>query len=173
MTTIPYDEGFTILLNGESIPYEKTLDSLIYFTIEEAGDYTLEFVYRPKMLVLGATISCASAALFIFLCLFEKKFRAFAWGKGGRTIGVNDHDDADILAYDPSAWNYGFLLEDETDVPEDSDEKAEEHEDLQESSVSEDSVEPSDDMNASEQIEVISDEATDTEASEETTTVEE
>ena len=173
MTTIPYDEGFTILLNGESIPYEKTLDSLICFTIEEAGDYTLEFVYRPKMLVLGAAISCASAALFIFLCLFEKKFRAFAWGKGGRTIGVNDHDDTDILAYDPSTWNYGFLLEDETNVPEPFVENAEVQEDEQESSVAEDSAEPSDDIIASEQIDIISDEATDTEASEEATSAEE
>ena len=106
--------GFTILLNGESIPYEKTLDSLICFTIEEAGEYTLEFVYRPKVLVLGVAISCASVALFLFLCIFEKRFRAFAWGKGGRTIGVNDNGET--LDYDPSCWNYGFLIDDAPDL---------------------------------------------------------
>ena len=136
MTTIPYDEGFTILLNGESIPYEKTLDALICFNIEEAGEYRLEFVYRPKELVLGVAISCASVALFLFLCLFEKRFRAFAWGKGGRTIGINDTDDL-VLPYDPSAWDYGFLKEDDENSGESESPAAEDNGDIDEPLASE------------------------------------
>ena len=71
LTTIPYDEGWQIYLDGENVQYTKALGALISFDIENAGEHTLEMRYMPKAFVLGASCSAVCILLFIFLCVLE------------------------------------------------------------------------------------------------------
>lgn len=112
-TTIPYDEGWTVLVDGERVPYEKSLNALISFEISDAGEHTLEFVYRPDALVLGITVSVASIAIFVLVCIFEKKIRAFLWKGKGKTIDADNC--AAIDEADASLWDFSFYSYDPAD----------------------------------------------------------
>ena len=72
LTTLPYDEGWKIYLDGKEIDYTITLDALIAFEIEDAGEHTLEMKYAPKTFTLGLAISILSAILFTIIVIFEK-----------------------------------------------------------------------------------------------------
>ena len=72
LTTLPYDEGWKIYLDGKEIDYTITLDALITFEIEDAGEHTLEMKYAPKTFTLGLAISILSAILFTIIVIFEK-----------------------------------------------------------------------------------------------------
>ncbi len=71
LTTIPYDEGWNIYLDGEKIEYSKTLNALITFNIENEGEHTLEMRYMPKEFVLGAACSIVCTLIFLLLCLID------------------------------------------------------------------------------------------------------
>ncbi len=71
LTTIPYDQGWNIYLDDEKIEYSKTLNALITFNIEEAGEHTLEMRYMPKAFVLGGACSIVCTLIFILLCLID------------------------------------------------------------------------------------------------------
>ncbi len=74
LTTIPYDEGWKIYLDGEEISYQKALDSLISFNIPAEGSHSLELIYRPNVYRLGAILSLSGLAIFILLCLIDRFF---------------------------------------------------------------------------------------------------
>lgn len=70
-TTIPYDEGWQIYLDGERIEYYETLDALIAFDIENTGEHTLVMKYRSKAVALGAVISVSGILVFVAFCVIE------------------------------------------------------------------------------------------------------
>ena len=70
-TTIPYDEGWKVYLDGEEIETYKTLDALVAFDIENAGEHTLQLKYSPDIYVLGAILSTGGAFVFAVLCVVE------------------------------------------------------------------------------------------------------
>ncbi len=70
-TSIPYDEGWKIYLDGEEIPYKKTMEALISFDIDEVGEHTLEMKYRPNAYRLGMMISLSGLMIFLILCLID------------------------------------------------------------------------------------------------------
>ncbi len=81
LTTIPYDEGWSVKINGKEVEYYKTLDSLIAFDIEEAGDYEVEFVYRSKAFVYGLACTIFFVVIFALLIIFEKPVYKFIYAK--------------------------------------------------------------------------------------------
>ena len=72
LTTLPYDEGWKIYVDGNESEYTNALDALISFEIEGAGEHTVEMKYAPKTFTLGLAISLLSLALFIIIMIFEK-----------------------------------------------------------------------------------------------------
>ena len=72
LTTLPYDEGWKVFIDGEEIEYTKALGALITFEIEGAGVHTLELKYAPKTFTLGMIVSILSLVLFILIWIFEK-----------------------------------------------------------------------------------------------------
>ena len=70
-TTIPYDEGWKIYVDGSPVSIYKTVDALIAFDIEEAGNHTLEMKYAPNIYRLGATLSLIGILAFLLLCVGE------------------------------------------------------------------------------------------------------
>ena len=78
LTTLSYDKGWIVTVDGERVETEKTLDALVSFRIDEAGEHRISLTYRPRTLIVGATVSIASLVLFILVMIFEKKLRAVA-----------------------------------------------------------------------------------------------
>ena len=60
LTTIPYDKGWKIFVDGERVPLTKSLDALISFEIEGSGTHRVEMAYSPRPVVLGSVISAVS-----------------------------------------------------------------------------------------------------------------
>ena len=77
MTTLPYDKGWKVYVDGVEVETTKALGALISFYIDgDAGEtHTLEIVYRPNTLSIGISASLASAAFLILLIAFEKKMK--------------------------------------------------------------------------------------------------
>lgn len=71
LTTIPYDEGWTITLNGKPVQIYKTLDSLIAFDVDEAGSYDVELIYMPRIYRTGLIVSGVGIAAFVLICLAD------------------------------------------------------------------------------------------------------
>ena len=71
-TTIPYDTGWTVCVDGEKVEYESFEDSFILVKLE-AGDHTVEFRYEPRGVKIGAVISAAALAAFVLLQILEAK----------------------------------------------------------------------------------------------------
>ena len=75
LTTIPYDEGWKVYVDGEQVEIYETLDALMAFDIDAAGEHTLEMKYMPDCYVLGIIISISSILLFAALCVLEVVLR--------------------------------------------------------------------------------------------------
>ncbi|MBQ2766964.1 MAG: YfhO family protein [Clostridia bacterium] len=73
-TTIPYDEGWTVLVDGEPVEIYKTLDALIAFDTTP-GTHTLELKYEPKAFTYGMICTIVSTVIFIALCILEPIWR--------------------------------------------------------------------------------------------------
>ncbi|MGE5455936.1 MAG: YfhO family protein [Ignavibacteriales bacterium] len=71
-TTIPYDEGFTILVNGKETKYEKVNKAFIGFPINK-GQYNIEISYRAKGFNIGSILSIIGIISFMILMFFERK----------------------------------------------------------------------------------------------------
>ncbi len=62
-TTIPYDEGWIVTVDGEEVETEKTLNSLLSFPITP-GKHDVRLVYLPDCYVKGRMISIAGLICF-------------------------------------------------------------------------------------------------------------
>ncbi len=70
-TSIPYDEGWNIYVDGKRVDIIESADALISFRIEGAGEHRVELRYMPKTVALGLTVSIVSAFIFLLLlCLY-------------------------------------------------------------------------------------------------------
>ena len=66
MTTIPYDKGWTILVDGVEQPAEKMLDAFIGVRLTP-GSHTIEMNYRPEGLDMGRMVSFGSVVLLLLI----------------------------------------------------------------------------------------------------------
>lgn len=71
-TSIPYDEGWTVSIDGKEVPKIKLLDSLIGVNVPN-GVHEVEFKFVPEGLYLGSMISIVALGLIIVVCLYKKK----------------------------------------------------------------------------------------------------
>jgi hypothetical protein len=71
LTTIPYDEGWNVYLNGEKVKTYEALGALMAFDVSTAGEYTLELEYFPECYRLGFILSGFGIGAFLLLCAAE------------------------------------------------------------------------------------------------------
>lgn len=71
-TTIPYDPGWKLYVDGTETSYSSFEDSFITCELPE-GEHTLEFRYTPQGLFPGVIISAAALTCFLLLPVFRKK----------------------------------------------------------------------------------------------------
>ncbi len=71
LTTIPYDEGWNVYIDGEKAEIYQALGALMAFDIDTSGEHTVEFKYFPKCYTVGLAISGFGLLVFIALCAVE------------------------------------------------------------------------------------------------------
>ncbi len=64
MTTVPYDEGWTMLVDGEKQPLEKVLDAFCGVRIKP-GRHEVSMSYEPRGMKTGSLITLASAVVLL------------------------------------------------------------------------------------------------------------
>lgn len=72
-TTIPFDKGWRVYVDGEAVEFYKTLDALIAFDIDSVGKHTVKMTYCPTEIIIGAVVSAISIAVFITICVIGNK----------------------------------------------------------------------------------------------------
>ena len=72
-TSIPYDEGWTVSIDGQKVTPRKVFEAFLAVDIP-AGSHQVTMTYFPGGLALGAKIS--AGALLILLVLFIIKRKA-------------------------------------------------------------------------------------------------
>jgi hypothetical protein len=85
-TTIPYDEGWKVYIDGDRVETVMALDSLLAVP-STAGYHEIEFVYRPDCAVYGGLISVIGIVAFALIVLWSRmrRIRALAKCDGGKT----------------------------------------------------------------------------------------
>ncbi|MBR6534506.1 MAG: YfhO family protein [Clostridia bacterium] len=73
-TSIPYDEGWTVKVDGKKVPLQKSLDSLLCFTASE-GEHTIELSYIPQGFIIGLIACIFGLALLCTLTVIDLKRR--------------------------------------------------------------------------------------------------
>ncbi|MBQ9151592.1 MAG: YfhO family protein, partial [Clostridia bacterium] len=75
-TSIPYDEGWNIYVDGEKVEIYEANNSLVAFYIDGAGEHEVEMKYMPTSVALGITISITCLIIYLVLLIiypFVKK----------------------------------------------------------------------------------------------------
>jgi uncharacterized membrane protein YfhO len=75
MTTIPYDEGWQVYVDGKKVEICEAAEALVAFRIEDAGEHDVRFVYRSTAFVGGLAISVIGIAAFACIIIFEDKLK--------------------------------------------------------------------------------------------------
>jgi len=71
LTTIPYDEGWRIYVDGEQVDIFNAANGLVAFDISGIGEHDIRMIYRPKIIMLGAWVSLGSLLLFVGIATLE------------------------------------------------------------------------------------------------------
>lgn len=68
-TSIAYDEGWNIYVDGEKVELYEANNALIAFYVEGAGEHTVEMKYMPTVVALGITISVTCLVIFLLILI--------------------------------------------------------------------------------------------------------
>lgn len=70
--SLPFDEGFTVLLDGKQVEAKKVMDFMLGFDIDK-GSHEILITYMPRGLRLGALLSIVGIISLIALYVLDKK----------------------------------------------------------------------------------------------------
>ena len=114
LTTIAYDNGWEVWVDGERVEITKALGALIAFHVGgEAGEeHDIRIVYNPRAINIGLIVSIISIFIFILLIVLDHFFR---FGCKRRTDvnyndgrGESEDEDTDVgdvlVAEDENTW---------------------------------------------------------------------
>lgn len=72
--SIPYDPGFTILVDGVKTEASLFEDMMIAIPLT-AGTHSISLEYYPQGMTLGIVVTLSSVAVFVAICILENKKR--------------------------------------------------------------------------------------------------
>ena len=75
-TSIPYDEGWNIYVDGEKVEIFEANNSLVSFYVEGTGEHSIEMKYMPATVALGIGVSVICLVVYILILIaypFVKK----------------------------------------------------------------------------------------------------
>ena len=82
-TTIPYDGGWIVKVDGEKVETFEVLDALLAFDAPE-GEHEIELRYLPALYVTGAKLSIVGASAFLAVLASEFIYRVIRKNKEKR-----------------------------------------------------------------------------------------
>ncbi len=91
-TSIAYDEGWKIYLDGQEIDTFKLIDGTIGFYAEE-GEHTLVMKYRPDCLYIGIALQISGIVMFALIWIFEALHRRELIRIGHPVYEISEHCD--------------------------------------------------------------------------------
>ena len=98
MTTIPYDQGWRVFVDGKMVETFEVSDALVGFRIDEAGEHSVRFVYCSTPFVLGIVISVCAIAIFVGVIFVDKHVRGAVglsiFFPSNRTVATPEELDA-------------------------------------------------------------------------------
>lgn len=131
-TSIPYDEGWNVYVDGKKVEKIKLLDAFIGLKLEK-GQHRIEFKYQTVGFIEGAIISGASIAILILMYLFILfKNNGFKFRK--EELGLREDEIEEIDLDD----------DDESDEDDEDDDEEADNDDLDTESTDKDLHEESD-----------------------------
>lgn len=68
-TSITYDEGWNVYVDGERVETQKAADALMTFSIDNPGEHTIEMRYMPSSYALGIACSIICTVIFVLLLI--------------------------------------------------------------------------------------------------------
>lgn len=89
-TTIPYDKGWTVKVDGQEVETRKIADTFLGIELS-AGEHEITMEYEPEGFILGIWISTGSLVLLLVFIAAgrilkkEEEIKAGAAGRAGRT----------------------------------------------------------------------------------------
>ena len=105
-TTIAYDEGWKIYLDGKRVEPVKVLGGLIGF-FADAGEHTLTMKYRPDCLTVGVIINVCGVVIFAGIWILDSMLRRKYLAEGREIFSFcKDVTVPDVLP-DESAFTEG------------------------------------------------------------------
>ncbi len=113
LTTIAYDEGWHILVDGQEVELSEAADALISFTVDKAGEHTIEMKYMPSVVKLGIVCSILCTVIFILLAVLWRWLKklpvlGFVFEIPGTPLPVSPSEE-DMLSIDPGDMGAPFL----------------------------------------------------------------
>lgn len=100
-TTIPYDEGWEVTVDGKSAEVVPVLKDTLLGVVVTEGNHEIVFRYRPECVKQGLMLTVLGLVIFIFFCFTdwraEKKQKAALAG-----IEMPDAETPDPAAFDPA-----------------------------------------------------------------------
>lgn len=115
LTTIPYDEGWHIIVDGKEIEYTKALGSLIMFELDE-GKHEIEMYYMSQSFYIGNIISLAGVIIFAVCCALEILIPYLR----KRRIAAVEKEDTVYLHVSDTETCENIPVPEETETPEGS-----------------------------------------------------
>lgn len=79
LTTIAYDEGWNVYVDGKRVEVEEACGALLAFTVDTAGEHDIRLVYRSSAFKIGIIISATALAAFVLIIIFEKKLKKISF----------------------------------------------------------------------------------------------
>lgn len=73
-TSIPYDEGWSVKVDGETVRPEKIADAFIGISLTK-GEHQIEMRYCPKGFAVGLLLTCVSGMLFVGIYVLGKRLK--------------------------------------------------------------------------------------------------
>ncbi len=70
-TSIPYDKGWVVKVDGKETPITEVLGALMAFSVPDAGEHTVSLEYKPACVKHGAILSITGVTAFAGICVGE------------------------------------------------------------------------------------------------------
>ncbi len=104
-TTIPYDEGWHVQIDGKDVNIAKQFDSLLAIDVTgmEEGTYEISFRYLPDIYILGFCLSIGGVVALVICVVVSRKLKK---RRGG------DRTPEEIAAEEGTPLSEGELLPD-------------------------------------------------------------
>ncbi len=84
-TSIPYDEGWVVKVDGKEVEKTELLGALMGFKAPGAGEYTLSMEYKPDCVKYGTILTVTGITAFAAIWAGEEIFRRRKQKKGAAT----------------------------------------------------------------------------------------